>query len=42
MKQFVLVLLCLLIFLSPAESKIITGEIEYNAETAAEKVFENQ
>lgn len=40
MKRIVLIIL--LIFLSlPSNAKIITGEVEYNAELAEEKVFEN-
>ena len=38
MKRFI-ILLCALIFLSPVNAQIITGEVEYNAEIAREEVF---
>lgn len=39
MKRFILILLVLLLASLPLNAKIITGEVEYNAESAREKVF---
>ena len=41
MKKFLCLILTFLIFYLPSYSKIITGEVEYNAEQAKEQLFHN-